>query len=88
MSKKRSLAGFDSVASTRQEVEKADNNIVNNINIENIININKKEKKFVGVYLEPDIAAELDRIAEGRKGAKSAIVNEALRRLLCGGMNE
>lgn len=86
MTKKRSLAGFDSVASTRQEVEKTD--IVNNINIENIININKKEKRFVGVYLEPDIAAELDRIAEGRKGAKSAIVNEALRRLLRGGMNE
>lgn len=86
MSKKRSLAGFDSVASTRHENEKNKNN--NDINIENIINIEKKEKKFVGVYLEPDIAAELDRIAEGRKGAKSAIVNEALRRLMWGGMNE
>ena len=83
MSRKRTLAGFDTVAGTR-ESEPKENNFLIDIDINSIININKNEKKFVGVYLEPEIAAELDRITAGRKGAKSAVVNEALKRILWG----
>lgn len=85
MTRKRTLAGFDAVASTKH-----DNNIINDNNnknkndnanvIENILKNKKPPKKLTGLYLEDDVARKLDEVAGGTKGAKSEIVNTVLRR--------
>lgn len=84
MSRKRSLAGFDAVANTQTN----DNNNINinkNANINEIISSTKKTaKKLTGLYLEKEIAAVLDRVAGGTRGAKSEIANTALRQFFEG----
>lgn len=78
MSKRRNLAGFGEVASQKEN----DNDNVNvNNNIENLFT--EKEKPIlVGVYFDPELAKILDEVSKGRpRGAKSKIVNEALRKL-------
>lgn len=83
MSRKRSLAGFDAVANTRTN----DNNNINinkNANINEIISTKKTAKKLTGLYLEVEIAAVLDRVAGGTRGAKSEIANTALRQFFEG----
>lgn len=79
--KNKSLAGFDAVAS--------DNNNTNiNVNdndnvIENILGNQKAKSVLVGIYFEPEVAEALDQAAKkGGRGAKSKIVNEAVRRIL------
>lgn len=88
MSRKRSLAGFDAVASTTSKtnttvIDNKNNNSNTNdntSNIDSIINRKKPAKKFTGLYLEKEIADVLDRVTKGTKGAKSEIANAALRR--------
>lgn len=84
MSRKRSLAGFDAVASTTSKTNTTTNDSKNNNNntsdIDSIINKKKPAKKLTGLYLEKEIAAVLDRVAGGTRGAKSEIANAALRR--------
>lgn len=72
---KRTLAGFDQVAG---------NNNNNNIDsdIESIINDDKEKPVFHGVYLEPEVSRMLDALTKGKKGAKSRLVNEALRKIM------
>lgn len=42
----------------------------------------KQEMKLTGVYLQPDVEKILDKLGkQGGRGAKSRIVNEALRKL-------
>lgn len=80
MSRKRSLAGFDAVASKTND--NTNININKNTNISEIISSTKKPaKKLTGLYLEEEIAAVLDRVAGGTRGAKSEIANAALRKL-------
>lgn len=83
MSKKRSLAGFVDVATDIDIKNDNDININNDIkNESNIINevMKKKEtKKFTGIYFDPDVLAVLNRLSKGSKGAKSEIVNKAVK---------
>jgi hypothetical protein len=77
---KRTLAGFDEVANTNINVNT--NNNVNDDVIGDILG-DKKEKVLVGIYFDPEVAAVLDRVTKGgKRGAKSALVNEALKRIL------
>lgn len=80
MSKRRNLAGFGEVAS-----QPGNNNDNDNINVNNNIEslFTEKEKPIlVGVYFDPELAKTLDEVSKGRpKGAKSKIVNEAVRKL-------
>lgn len=74
--KKRTLASFDQVAEVNTNVNVNTNEELNKI-------LQEKEKSvLVGVYLDPDIAEMLDRLAAGKRGAKSKIVNAALRNFL------
>jgi Ribbon-helix-helix protein, copG family len=46
-------------------------------------NKKKKKKVFTSFYMDPDLAAEVDKIAaRGQKGDKSKLINQAIRKLL------
>lgn len=94
--KDRSLAGFDDVAEERNNENNNDNGNLNiNNNDDNIKsgsdtidkilgegNKKKDELVLTGVYLQPELAKILDRLGkQGGRGAKSGIVNDALRKL-------
>lgn len=81
----RSLAGFADVASEPRPSKK-DNDINDNANVNVNININNiigedEKKELVGIYFKPHLVRILDQLAGKKRGAKSAIVNEALERL-------
>lgn len=82
--KDRSIAGFGEVAGRQesQAAEPTNSNVNVNININDLIG--KEEKKeLVGIYFDADVKAVLDRLGkQGGRGAKSSIVNQAVRRLL------
>jgi len=75
LAKKKSLAGFD-------EVAKDNDNTNDNVNIEDILGDQTPTKQLVGIYFEPDLAAALDRLSAGKRGAKSKLVNVAVREML------
>lgn len=83
---KRTLAGFDDVAKTNNDIN-VNTNTNNNTDINNSGGVldailgDKKEKQMRGIYFDPDLLEVLDRVAGDKRGAKSAIVNEALRQL-------
>lgn len=84
--KKRSIAGFDEVAEEQNINSNNDidnNNDIKEDSIKNLLNLDKKKKVFVGIYFDPEIADWLDKLhSQEGKGAKSKIVNEAVKRLL------
>lgn len=84
MRKTRNLAGFEDVANNN--INKNDNiNINDNTNnnvIDEILSGKPKAKQLVGIYFDPEVAAALDRATGDKRGAKSALVNEAVRQLL------
>jgi hypothetical protein len=46
-------------------------------------NKKKTKKVFTSFYMDPDLAAEVDKIAaRGEKGDKSKLINQAIRKLL------
>jgi hypothetical protein len=46
-------------------------------------NKKKTKKVFTSFYMDPDLAAEVDKIAaRGQKGDKSKLINQAIRKLL------
>lgn len=79
MKKTRTLASFDEVANTNTNANI--NNNVNNDVIGNILGEQQQPKKMLGIYFDADVAGMLDQIST-KRGDKSAIVNEAVRRLL------
>lgn len=65
---------------------KNDNENDNDIDIfDQIIHNNKTDKVFRGIYFEREVANAIDRIArnagKGKKGIKSQIVNEAVKKV-------
>lgn len=93
--KNKNLAGFGDVANidVNDNINSDNNNEVRTVEIETtgnkegfldqLIEGNQKKKKqakVTGIYLEPEVEKTLDQLAKkGGKGAKSKIVNEALR---------
>lgn len=72
-----------------------DNNVINvnsnneddeylrNLAIGNKAKKKRQKKVFTSFYMDPDLAAEVDKIASrGEKGDKSKLINRAIRKLL------
>lgn len=80
---KRNLAGFDAVAAEVENTSNINTNVNINVNNDVIDEIlgGKQAKQLVGIYFDEDLAIILNQLADKKRGAKSAIVNEALRRL-------
>lgn len=81
MSKKRTLAGFGEVANQ-------DNNNVNintNEDLETMLGMDKPKPILTGVYLDPDVLEVLDSLSKGKRGMKTKLVNEAVKRFLVQG---
>jgi hypothetical protein len=84
MAKKGTLAGFGAV-SNEEEVEKKkiNINVNNNVNsIDDLLGNNKEATKVTGIYFDPDVLKVLDEVSAGKKGAKTKIVNEAVKQYL------
>ncbi|MCC3359465.1 hypothetical protein [Bacillus sp. REN16] len=66
------------------DINKDEKNNSNGDIISDLMKTQKYEEKYVmkGIYVEKDLAAILDKLGKkGGRGAKSKIVNEALRRV-------
>lgn len=78
------------------ETNKDETYVNNNVNVNNEdddylrslaagkkANKKKTKKVFTSFYMDPDLAAEVDKIAaRGQKGDKSKLINQAIRKLL------
>lgn len=84
---KRTLAGFDQVAKTNNNINDNDNVDVNNETLESMLGMKKEKPIVTGIYFEPDVLVALDLIStgKGKKGLKSKVVNEAVKRFLIQG---
>lgn len=83
--KNRTLAGFDAVASEIESNNESDNNSNNESGNDDIVErINNKKRvvdthPYRGYYLEKEVSDTIDRLAKGKKGAKSDLVNSILK---------
>lgn len=83
--KKRNLAGFGEVASNDESSNESNNNSNNESGTDDIVErINNKKRvvdthPYRGYYLEKEVSDTIDRIAKGKKGAKSDLVNSILK---------
>lgn len=96
--KKRTLAGFDDVASvdttssesavpnTKTDQSKGSNNTIESTKsdmIDSLIKTSKKQTIMKGFVLDADVAKAIDKISKGRgRGFKSEFVNAALKQIL------
>jgi hypothetical protein len=86
--KRGSLAGFGEVSDEgNSKDKKIDEDVNNNINvnvnkIDDLLGNNKESSKVTGIYFDPDVLRVLDEISKGKKGAKTKIVNEAVKQFL------
>jgi hypothetical protein len=80
MTKKGTLAGFGAVSGDSQS-NNNNININNNVNssIDDLLGANKEKAIVTGIYFDPDVLRALDEISKGKKGAKTKIVNEAVK---------
>jgi predicted nicotinamide N-methyase len=90
--KDRSIAGFDDVASAGKNNDNNNDNANANVNVNNsdqdfldklLVEGTKKKNDLVlvGIYMQPELASLLDALGKkGGRGAKSKIVNDALRK--------
>jgi len=77
-SKKRTLAGFGEVANGN------DNNNVNE-DLETMLGMEKPKTILTGIYFDPDVLQALDSVSKGKRGMKTKLVNEAVKRFLTQG---
>ena len=84
---KQDDASVDSVnnhVNENSDIKKDEKNISNSNIISDLMKNQKYEDKYVmkGIYVEKELAAILDKLGKkGGRGAKSKIVNEALRKV-------
>lgn len=79
MKKPRTLATFNEVANINANIN-TNTNVNGKDVIDEILN-EPKQKKMLGIYFDSEVSEALDRIST-KRGDKSAIVNEAVKRLL------
>jgi hypothetical protein len=64
-------------------VNNEDDNYLRSLAAGKKANKKKTKKVFTSFYMDPDLAAEVDKIAaRGQKGDKSKLINQAIRKLL------
>jgi hypothetical protein len=80
LSKKRTLAGFSEVADSNDNVNI--NNNDNNEDLETLLGMGKEKPKLTGIYFDLDVLQALDKVSSGKKGMKTKLVNEAVKRFL------
>jgi Ribbon-helix-helix protein, copG family len=64
-------------------IKNEDDNYLRSLAAGKKANKKKTKKVFTSFYMDPDLAAEVDKIAaRGQKGDKSKLINQAIRKLL------
>jgi hypothetical protein len=65
------------------DINNGDDDYLRSLAAGNKANKKKTKKVFTSFYMDPDLAAEVDKIAaRGQKGDKSKLINQAIRKLL------
>jgi hypothetical protein len=75
--KKGSLASFNDVSDETPKEQNINVNVNNNIN--ELLDTNKTKPIVTGIYFDPEVLSVLDEVSKGKKGAKTKIVNEAVK---------
>jgi hypothetical protein len=93
MARNRSIAGFGQVANDNDNKNNnndidvntnnnINNNIDNNVNIDALLGSAEPKKEMIGIYFDADVAAVLKQLKnQGKRGAQSKVVNEAVKKL-------